>query len=75
MKYVIILYLCSFLNEPQCFQSNIAPYEFQNYYDCITQGYKISFTHLTELPREEITKSKLAFKFECRIVGTPKVST
>jgi len=75
VKYVIILYLCSFINEPQCFQSNIAPYEFPTYYDCITQGYKISFTHLTELTPEEITKNKLAVKFECRVVGTPKVNT
>ena len=75
MKYVIILYLCSFINEPQCFQSNIAPYEFPTYYDCITEGYKISYSHLKELTPEEITKSKLAFKFECRLVGSPKVST
>ena len=68
MKYVIILYLCYFINKPQCFQSNIAPYEFSTYYDCITEGYKISYSHLKELAPEEITKNKLAIKFECRAV-------
>ena len=75
MKYVIILYLCSFVNEPQCFQSSIAPYEFPTYYDCITQGYKISYSHLKKLTPEQITENKLAIKFECRLVDSPKINT
>ena len=73
MKYVIILYLCTFAtNEPQCFQSTIVPYEFPNYYDCITEGYKFSYDHLKKLEPEEITVKKLAVKFVCKEVETEK---
>ena len=73
MKYVLILYLCSFLNEPQCFNSNIVGVEFNNYYDCITEGYKYSYSRLKEIPIDEIEKNKLAIRFACQEV--PKIET
>ena len=75
MKYILILYLCTFAGQPQCPTSTIAGVEFDNYYDCITEGYKHSYTRLKELPREEIEEKLLAIKFECRKVETPKINT
>ena len=72
MKFVIILYLCTFANEPQCFKSNIIPLEFPTYYDCITQGYKYSYNYIKKFKPEEITAKKLAVKFECKEVETEK---
>ena len=47
MKYVIILYLCSFVNvQSTCFSERILGYEFDNYYDCILNGYKQSHNTL-----------------------------
>ena len=75
MKYVLILYLCTFAGQPQCPTSSVAGVQFDNYYDCITEGYKHSYTRLKELPREEIEEKLLAIKFECRKVETPKINT
>ena len=75
MKYILILYLCTFAGQPQCPTSTIAGVEFDNYYDCITEGYKYSYTKLKELPKEEIEEKLLAIKFECRKVETPKIET
>ena len=67
MKYVIILYLCSFVNvQPVCYSEKIVGLQFTNYYDCILSGYKQSHNHLASLDKEKIIKEKLAIKFQCK---------
>ncbi len=67
MKYVIILYLCSFVNvQPVCHSEKIVGLEFTNYYDCILDGYRQSYNHLASLDKEKIIKEKLAIKFQCK---------
>ena len=66
MKYVLILYVCSFLENPICNESHVVPLEFNNYTDCILQGYKSSHNTLKELYGERIEDEKLAIKFICK---------
>ena len=67
MKYVIILYLCSFVNvQPTCYSEKIVALEFDNYYDCILQGYKQSHNHLATIDQDKVNKQKLAIRFHCR---------
>ncbi len=73
MKYVLILYLCSFAQQHQCTTSSVVGLEFNNFYDCITEGYKHSYTRLKELPVKEINEKKLAIRFACQEV--PKIET
>ena len=70
MKYVLILYVCSYINTgyPNCNESHIVPSEFTNYKECILQGYKSSHNTLKELYGERIEEEKLAIKFYCQKV-------
>ena len=70
MKYVLILYVCSYINTgyPNCNESHIVPLEFNNYKECILQGYKSSHNTLKELYGERIEEEKLAIKFYCQKV-------
>ena len=70
MKYVLILYVCSYINtgNPNCNESHIVPLEFNNYKECILQGYKSSHNTLKELYGERIEEEKLAIKFYCQKV-------
>ena len=71
MKYVIILYLCSFVNvQPTCYSEKVVALEFDNYYDCILQGYKQSHNHLASLDKEKIIEQKLAIRFQCKEIKT-----
>jgi len=71
MKYVIILYLCSFVNvQSTCFSEKVVALEFDNYYDCILQGYKQSYNHLASLDKEKIIEQKLAIRFQCKEIKT-----
>mgnify|MGYP003140752146 CR=1 FL=1 len=74
MKYIIILYLCSFANvEPTCYSEKVMSLEFNNYYDCILEGYKQSHSHLASLDKEQITKQKLAIRFQCKEIKTENI--
>ena len=71
MKYVIILYLCSFVNvQPTCYSEKVVALEFDNYYDCILQGYKQSHNHLASLDKDKIIEQKLAIRFQCKEIKT-----
>ena len=69
MKYVLILYVCSFINQanPFCNESHIVPLEFENYQECILQGYKSSHNTLVQY-EDRIEEEKLAIKFLCQKV-------
>ena len=60
MKYILILYVCSFVNvsKPICSESMVVGLEFDNYKDCILQGYKSSHNTLKELYGERIEEEK-----------------
>ena len=68
MKYILVLYVCSFVNvsKPICSESMVVGLEFDNYKDCILQGYKSSHNTLKELYGERIEEEKLAIKFDCK---------
>ena len=71
MKFVLILYLCSFATEPQCFQEQIISQEFTNYHQCITQGYMHSYSRLKMFDPDEVNEKRLAIRFNCKEVGIP----
>ena len=70
MKYVLILYVCSFMDitNPSCGETHVVPLEFDNYKECILQGYKSAHNTLKELYGERIENEKLAIKFNCQEV-------
>jgi len=70
MKYILILYVCSFQTGMFCTDSHVVPLEFTTYQDCILQGYKSSHNTLKELYGDRIEEEKLAIKFHCKeIIG------
>ena len=71
MKYVIILYLCSFVNvQPVCYSEKIVALEFNNYPDCILEGYRQSYSHLQSIDKDKINQEKLAIRFICKEIKT-----
>ena len=65
MKYVLILYLCSMLDN-SCFESTITSHEYPTYYDCALSGYKLSHNTLMKSDPGRVEDAQLAVKYECR---------
>jgi len=71
MKYVLILYLCSFAtSNPKCLHEQVVPIEHSNYFSCASMGYIRSYQALIDLGEEEVNLEKYAIKFECKEVNT-----
>jgi len=74
MKYLLILYVCSYATaEMKCNNESITG-SFDNWSACINQGYKQSHFLLNELYKEDferdyIERERIVVKFECRKVG------
>jgi|TARA_B100001964_G_scaffold135763_1_gene149818 hypothetical protein len=52
--------------QPTCYSEKVVALEFDNYYDCILQGYKQSYNHLASLDKDKIIEQKLAIRFQCK---------
>ena len=74
MKYILVLYMCSMINNT-CPSNTISGYQFNTHYDCVNSGYAIAqqtFRNLKELPEWDIPdfeKQKIVIKFDCKEVG------
>ena len=69
MKYLLILYVCSYATaETKCDNSRIVG-AFNEWSVCINQGYKQSHFLLNELYKEDFEDEKLAIRFSCREQG------
>ena len=74
MKYIIILYLCSFNGpQPECLLGQVQKQEFETYSECILEGYTLSRQSLSKLNKDEINNLKLAIRFHCKEIKTEKI--
>lgn len=68
MKFILVLYLCSFAAQPVCDNGAIIG-EYNDWFDCAAAGYKNSGIAFDQFNREEINQYKSAIRFECRELG------
>ena len=68
MKFLLIIQVCSALHM-SCMNEMIVN-EYPNHYDCATAGYLNAMGLTRELGHEEVNRSRITIKFECRPVGT-----
>jgi hypothetical protein len=64
MKYILILMLCSATAE-KCFKEVKHDFLFEDYYSCITNGYKLSNNILNTFGKPIVNSNKFYVKFMC----------
>ena len=71
MKFILVLHLCSILNQ-SCFESLHVGLSFDDHRSCAIAGYEISSASLEALDPERVNREELAVKFECKkIINKP----
>jgi len=65
-KFVLILHLCLFIDEPKCISKQVMPYEFKDHYSCVRAGYQSAYESFSALKIKEINENKIAVKIECK---------
>ena len=68
MKFLLLIQVCSALHM-SCMNEMIVN-EYPTHFDCATAGYLNAMGLTQELGQEEVDRSRITIKFECRPVGT-----
>ena len=68
MKFLLIIQVCSAVHM-SCMNEMIVN-EYPTHFDCATAGYLNAMGLTQELGQEEVDRSRITIKFECRPVGT-----
>lgn len=65
MKFVLTLYLCSWLGETTCFMEKVSPVEYQTHYGCVSDGYIRSYSLVMNMGEDKVNQEKLVVTFKC----------
>ena len=65
MKYMLIVWLCTFGTQPQCMDSYHVG-QFNTWFDCAEAGYSTSHEMFIRMDKEVSNKTKSALRFECK---------
>ena len=66
-KFIILMWLCSTVNSPPCFQITTPEKVFDDHYSCVSFGYSYSKELIgTKFNKEEINRLGLYTRFACR---------
>ena len=65
-KFIILMWLCSTVNSPPCFQITTPEKVFDDHYSCVSFGYSHSVELIdTKFNKEEINRLGLYTRFAC----------
>ena len=74
MKYIILIYLCSFANKQvSCLPEQILGLEFDTYNECILEGYTQAYELLDSVDDNDVNEQKLAIRFICKEIKVEKI--
>jgi len=66
MKYLLTIVICSVINgKTSCIPPYQAQIEYIDAYECLLDGYNMSYNKIVELGREDVNKYNIYIKFGC----------
>ena len=72
-KFIMLMWLCSTVNSPPCFQITTPEKVFDDHYSCVSFGYSHSAKLITtKFNKEEINRLGLYTRFACTKQKTSK---
>ena len=72
-KFVLILHLCLFTDEPKCISQKVIPYQFEDYYSCVRAGYQSAYESLSALEIKDVNNKKFIVKIQCKEIKLEKI--
>ena len=71
MKYIMILWVCSFLNGPDCSPPMTSKKIYDSWYECSQAAYAKSRQVITKLGYVYVNEHEVATKFTCKAQDPP----
>jgi|TARA_R100001015_G_C4490749_1_gene68393 hypothetical protein len=70
MKIILTILMCSATSNV-CMPPYIAPDIYNNYYNCLLDGYKLAQDKTIEIGKKEVNEHKIYMKFDCKELILP----
>ena len=70
MKYVLIIWVCSFLKGNACIAPVEYPTTFNSWYECSQVAHRESAKLLSKMGYKYVNEYKVGTKYSCRLVQT-----
>jgi hypothetical protein len=70
MKYILVLWVCSFLNGTECMAPIEYPAVYNSWYECSRTAHKESLALMTKMGYAYVNKYKIGMKYHCGEVIT-----
>ena len=70
MKYVLLIWLCSFLNGPDCIGPKEYPTMYGSWYECARDAQIESIKLLSQTGYKSVNENQIATKYTCMEVRT-----
>ena len=72
MKIILTIIMCS-ATANVCMPPYTAPDIYNNYYDCLLNGYKLAQDKTIELGKKDVNEHEIYMKFDCKQLILPPV--
>ena len=70
MKYVLILWVCSFVNNNGCLPPIESPKLYNTWYECSIAAHKESVALLQKMGYANVNRYQVGAKYTCRLTNT-----
>jgi len=70
MKYILIMWVCSFVNNNGCLPPVESKITYDSWYECSVAAHKNSVSLLQKMGYAEVNKYKVGTKYTCRLTQT-----
>jgi hypothetical protein len=70
MKYVLIIWVCSFIHNNGCLPPIEAPKSYDSWYECSVAAHKESVSMLQKMGYADVNRYHVGTKYTCRLANT-----
>ena len=69
MKYILVLYICSFVGDNGCLPPMESPKLYDSWYECSIDAHKESTKILQKMGYANVNKYQVGTKYTCNVVN------
>jgi len=70
MKYLLIIWVCSFLHEKGCLEPIQSPLTYNSWYECTRDAHTQSIKLMSGMGYKYVNEYKIGIKYNCQPVQT-----
>ena len=70
MKYILIIWVCSFVNNNGCLPPVESKKTYDSWYECSVAAHKDSVSLLQKMGYADVNKYKVGTKYTCKLIKT-----